>query len=286
MDALQWLKEVLPSGLVCVLNTYPDTEELHLRAGSAACVTAGNCNTVCDYVTDGAELHRIFVALCRGSVHAHEHTMRLGYVCAGEGIRVGVAGELYEGTDHAALRRVTSLNIRIPHKVRVDGGDIAALAVRSQAGILLYGLPGCGKTTLLRDIISRLCLPPYSRRVTVVDTRGELCTGVPQSGVCDVLQGYPKSAGIEIATRALDPQFIVCDEIGTMQDARSIIDVQNAGVPLIASAHGADLASLMRRPGIRALFAEGVFAHAVRVYRCDGQFCHEVQTVPISEVKT
>jgi hypothetical protein len=97
-------------------------------------------------------------------------------------------------------------------------------------------------------------------RVSIIDTRGELALSFDGSGATvDLLTGYPKSVGIEIAARTMNPELMVCDEIGDAEEARAIIGAQNCGVPLLASAHGADLGGLLRRTGIRELHIAGVF---------------------------
>ena len=47
----------------------------------------------------------------------------------------------------------------------------------------------------------------------------------------DVLVGYPRALGIEIATRSLNSELIVCDEIGEGKEAEAIVSAQNCGVP-------------------------------------------------------
>ena len=50
------------------------------------------------------------------------------------------------------------------------------------------------------------------RRVAIVDERGEL--GGFDLGPCaDILRGYPKETGLEVALRTLSPEVIVCDEL-------------------------------------------------------------------------
>ena len=85
--------------------------------------------------------------------------------------------------------------------------------------------------------------------------------------LCDFLDGYPKGTGIEIATRAFSPQVLICDEIGDEAEARAIIAAQNSGVPLIATAHGTDIASIMLRPNIKLLYDAGIFRYYIGVRR-------------------
>ena len=86
----------------------------------------------------------------------------------------------------------------------------------------------------------------------------------------DVLHGYPRAKGIEIATRTLSPEVIFCDEIGSAEEARSILSAQNSGVPLIATAHAESRETLLRRPNIRLLYENGVFRYYIGLGRAPG----------------
>ena len=83
----------------------------------------------------------------------------------------------------------------------------------------------------------------------------------------DMLSGYPKPLGIEIAARTMNAQLMVCDEIGGEDEADAIISAQNCGVPLLASAHGENIEGLLRRPQILKLHHAGVFGAYVRIAR-------------------
>lgn len=273
--AAEYLCRILPEKAAELLCSYPDAEELRLRARQRASVTRGGVNVICDTVITDAELKDILVTLCNGSLHAHEHTLRHGYLTAEYGIRVGVAGRVNMTDSGCSVPHAESLCIRIPHTVRnVCHPLVARLEqARFRCGMLVCGLPGCGKTTLLRDLICTLASPPYRLRVTAVDSRGELRDPDPsRCGIADYLVGYPKSDGIEIATRVLNPQIMVCDEIGSSDDTDAILAAQNSGVPLVASAHAADIPSLLRRPQFLRLMQAGIFPIALTVERCGGTF--------------
>ena len=46
----------------------------------------------------------------------------------------------------------------------------------------------------------------------MVDERGEL-GGFDLGPNTDLLHGYPKAAGLDVAVRTLSPEIIVCDEL-------------------------------------------------------------------------
>ena len=86
----------------------------------------------------------------------------------------------------------------------------------------------------------------------------------------DVLHGYPRAKGIEIATRTLSPEVIFCDEIGSAEEARAILGAQNSGVPLIATAHAESREALLRRPSIRLLYENHIFRYYIGLRRKPG----------------
>ena len=82
----------------------------------------------------------------------------------------------------------------------------------------------------------------------------------------DIYLGYPKAMAMELAVRTMSPQYLLCDELGA-EEADAILAAQNAGVPLIASAHAPSLEALLRRPALRRLHEAGVFGHYVGIRR-------------------
>lgn len=79
--------------------------------------------------------------------------------------------------------------------------------------------------------------------------------------------GYRRLDGIVRAQRFFAPQVIVCDEIGDTEDAEALIRTQHGGVTLLATAHGDTVQTLLRRPGLHALWKSGVFDAYVKVHR-------------------
>ena len=135
-------------------------------------------------------------------------------------------------------------------------------------GVLIYGPPAVGKTTLLRSVTALLAGGDRPLRVSVVDTRGELCYGLSSATLLvDLLSGYPKGLGISVAARTLSAELIVCDEIGDLEEAREIAGAHNCGVPLLASAHAAEIGELLARPGLRLLHEAHCFGAYVRLFR-------------------
>ena len=115
---------------------------------------------------------------------------------------------------------------------------------------------------------------PY--RTSVIDTRFELSAGL-EGEYLDIFRGYPRTLGMEMAVRTMNPQFVLCDEIATEADARAVMLCASSGVAVIASAHGSSLADLRRKGPIKELMENNIFHAYVGLQRVDGQVVHLIQ---------
>ena len=254
--------EVLP-----YLSGYRRAEEIRCRQGRHSYITVMGENLELSYVTDKTDMERMLSALLGGSLYAHRETLLEGFVTLEGGLRVGICGRaVLDNKRISGIYDVTSLNFRLPAAIYSASSVVEGL-VRKGRGVLVYSPPGVGKTTLLRSIVKRVASGRDCMRVCVVDTRGELAMCEGALGNSDVLLGYPKGEGIEIATRCMSPQLIVCDEIGSDAEAAAIESATNCGVPILAAAHGDSIGSLLRRSGIFRLHRAAVFSYYVGLDR-------------------
>lgn len=268
------LATALSDALTARATGQSEIEEIRLRAGRYVTLTVDGENLTTDLRLDGDDLSDVLSALCGGSLYAYSQDIAQGFLTLPGGIRVGVAGRAAcEEGRVLGLRSVTGLCIRLPHPHRSVGDRIVrlirdSLAAGSPRGLLLYGAPGVGKTTLLRGVAVGLASPPTPLRTVLVDSRAELCYGTDDPGLClDVLVGYPRALGVEIATRTLSAQVILCDEIGDCTEAMALVEAHHGGVPLVASAHAADCAELLHRTGLRLLHEARLFSAYVGLTR-------------------
>ena len=246
-------------------------EEIRLHRGRILTVTSKQKNFDCGITVSEREIQEIFNRMCGGSLYAYEQTIRAGYIPLEGGIRVGVCGSAAcEDGKIIGVHNITGLMIRIPHAIALETSSLLNLffADRAQHGLLIYSPPGVGKTTLLRALAKEVSSPRYGRHTVIVDTRGELNVELNDPTLnLDVMSGYPRDLGIEIAVRTMGAQLIICDEIGSMADAHATLGAANCGVPLIASAHAASVGELLERPAIEILHRAHVFGKYVGLSR-------------------
>eukprot|EP00742_Colponemidia_sp_Colp-10_P008672 GILJ01009407.1.p1 GENE.GILJ01009407.1~~GILJ01009407.1.p1 ORF type:complete len:856 (-),score=129.57 GILJ01009407.1:122-2689(-) len=130
--------------------------------------------------------------------------------------------------------------------VRRDGSQSKSL--------LLLGVPGVGKTTLLRDVTKTLA-DRLKQTVIVVDTSNEIAGDGDISHDCigraRRMPVRSRAKQHEVLTEAVQnhtPQCIVIDEISTGLEVSAAKTIAQRGVAMVATAHGIDLHSLMKNP--------------------------------------
>jgi len=271
---LKYIPERIANSIqIAAANT--QVEEIRLRENKNVVLVTDGVGKLLNTVCTKEELSECVSRLCRNSIHAHLDTIKKGFISVAGGYRVGVCGR--EIFDHGAITNVTditSLNIRIPNEIYDVSNPLLEYLAEGhfRKSVLIYSAPGVGKTTLLRDITIKLTTPPYLKRVSLIDTRSEITSyGFSKAQTLDIYLDYPKAKGIEMATRTMNPEIIVCDEIGTMEEASAILAVQNTGVPLIATAHAVSVTELLSRTTIKLLHDAKVFSTYVGIRRGRGK---------------
>lgn len=215
------------------------------------------------------EVQTLLDALCRHSVYSCQEQLRQGFLPLSGGHRAGVAGRcVLENGQIRYVTDVSAIHIRVAHEV--IGAAKALVPYYAHGRIrstLILSPPGCGKTTMLRDLSRIFGGERFMKKVAIVDERSELAAcvdGIPTNDVGPltvVMDNCPKHEGIMTLLRATAPDVIVTDEIGSEEDCRAILKAASSGVSVITSVHGDSPESLSRRAPVRELIEEGVFGY-------------------------
>ncbi len=254
-------------------------EELRLHTNRYATVTCDGKNYQTSILLNETEMESILKRMCDNSLYAYAQNIRQGFITLSGGIRVGIGGSAaVENGIIIGISKISSLMVRIPHKITVDCDEILTYFLNNgRKGMLFYAPPGVGKTTLLRTVAEKLSSAKYSCNTVVVDTREEFCDTLQGKDLSlDILKGYPRDIGIEIAVRCFGAQIIICDEIGGEKDAQAVLSAANCGVPLIASTHARTVKELLSRPSISSIHRLRVFENYVGICRHGNGFSYTV----------
>ncbi|MCM1053948.1 MAG: hypothetical protein NC394_00355 [Bacteroides sp.] len=217
-----------------------DIYEIRLRAGKRITLETARERAIIDRIVSAEEIGECMKSFCSYSLHSFEKELKEGFVTLKGGHRAGFCGTaVIKNGAFEGVKDISSINIRIAREM-IGAGDFLKETVFDESfnGLLICGRPMSGKTTVLRDICRII---GDRRKLAVVDERGELAAvhnGTPQNNVgsnTDILNGYGKAEGIELATKTLSPEYIACDEItGCESCARLCL---NSGIKMIFTLH-------------------------------------------------
>ncbi len=220
------------------------------------------------------EISELFDRITGGSLYAHMNNLKDGFVSIGCGVRVGVSGDL--GERGGFPKKIYGLVFRIPSGKCSFEKELAGIYKEADTkGLLLYSLPGAGKTTALRALAGRISRD-LMKKVVVVDERREFVGSDYKDAMVDILCGYRKARGVEIALRTLGADIIIVDEIGNAEEGEALLRVGRGGVPIIASAHAGSYEEVKGKEGIAPLIKEGYFNRFVHLFRTGAHFSFEI----------
>ncbi len=299
---MQWL-DFIPEPLNMMLRKLPVTlferlEEVRVReqrpleinAGSEHYFVTEDGRTTHEepeaYKPGREDTHRLLDLISNHSLYTLEEELRKGFITLPGGHRVGLAGRTVLGGGRVEhLRDINSFNIRIARAVPGVADRILPYLLDTKTKRVLHTLiispPQQGKTTLLRDLARQLSQGwqsrkggvPMGMKVGIIDERSEIAgsyKGLPGFDVgprTDVLDGCPKAEGMMMMIRSMSPDVLIVDEIGRPEDADAVREALYAGISVIASVHGRDLAEVAARPGLASVTTQQIFQMYVQLER-------------------
>jgi stage III sporulation protein SpoIIIAA len=162
----------------------------------------------------------------------------------------------------SAIRNRTGTIVGLTCRVgRAVFGTVAMVRDLMDSGqsLLLMGRPGVGKTTALREI-ARVLADELGKRVVVIDTSNEIAGDGdiphPAIGRARRMQVARPELQHQVMIEAVEnhmPEVIVIDEIGTELEGQAARTIAERGVMLVATAHGNELANLVKNPTLSDL---------------------------------
>jgi stage III sporulation protein AA len=264
-----------------------DVNEIRLRAHGPISLVVRGDNLSLGASAGADVMSETFKRVCGGAIYAHREDICRGFVTLEGGVRVGVSGYArYEGGEMMGVADVSSLVFRIPTGECSFARELYREWLLGEGGLLICSRAGEGKTTAIRSLARLIGSGERPRRVVVVDERCEFDPWEYPDSHVDILRGYRRAAGVEIAVRTLSAQVIIVDEISSGRDSEAMMSALGAGVDVIATAHAESLESALMRDFVRELVDGGLFGRICVIKRVGGSFSFSVEQIDRKRIKS
>lgn len=271
---------VLPSYIsleIQRINNTQNLNEIRLRARQKVILKCVNQEIVLESIVTTKTILDILLNVSKNSIYAIQSDINNGFVIIRGGHRVGICGEVvYVDGKIKNVKNISSLNIRVARQV-YGCADVVLSEIVKRGKVLntlIVSPPGCGKTTLIRDIIRQISngvdvLNLKGKNVSLIDERGEIASvynGVPCLDVgirTDVMSNVNKSDGMKMMIRSMAPDVIATDEIGKKEDIVAIKEAVLSGVNVLFTMHGDSIKSILKNPNVKELLDLDIFSKII-----------------------
>ena len=281
----QQILRILARGIREILEKehlqFNNLQEIRLRIGKPLMIVYKNEEQILPQkaekkpVVTKDEMRETLDYISHYSLYAYESEMRQGFITVEGGHRVGMTGKvILEGNRIKNMQYISSVNIRVAHEVIGCANVVLPHLTKNKemCHTLIISPPGCGKTTLIRDLIRQISDGnQYVKGCTVgvVDERSELggCyLGGAQNDLgmrTDILDCCPKAEGMLLLIRSMSPRVLAVDEIGGEEEIQALEYAMQCGCKMLASVHGNDLEEISEKPGVQKLVEQRRFERYV-----------------------
>ena len=166
MERLDEIRKLLPREISTQIFdrdktfSFDKLQEIRLRTGQPLIMQYDNKEKVFDHlITEKKEINQCLEYISEYSLYAYQEDIRQGFITVRGGHRIGVIGKaVMEAGQVKNQKHISFLNIRVAHQIVGCANPVMNFICQNRKleHTLIISPPGCGKTTLLRDIIRQL----------------------------------------------------------------------------------------------------------------------------------
>ena len=271
---------VLPSYIsneIIKLNCSQNITEIRLRTKCKVILICGKNEMVLNCIVTPKTILDILLNVSKNSIYAIQNDINNGFVVIRGGHRIGISGEVVYVDDKIKnIKNICSLNIRVARQIYGCADLVLPKIISGNTFLntLIVSPPGCGKTTLIRDIIRQISngIPSLNfkgKNVALIDERGEIASvyeGVPSLDVgirTDIMSNVNKASGMKMMIRSMAPDIVATDEIGKKEDIIAIKEAILSGVKVIFTMHGDSIKSILKNENIKELLNLNIFSKII-----------------------
>ncbi|MGL5755048.1 MAG: stage III sporulation protein AA [Paraclostridium sp.] len=297
-EILNSISSSLKEKIMKIQNNNINIEEIRLRIKKPLIINANNTDyfynkqsnsldtkNSSSYEVTKEDIEQTFQLMCKYSIHSFIDDIKKGFITLKGGHRVGIVGKvIIEDGQVKNIKHISSLNIRVSREVIDCSDKVLNHIIKNSKEVnntLIISPPQCGKTTLLRDIVRNISsgnkkLGFDGIKVALIDERNEISgsyLGIPQMDIgirTDVIETCPKDIGIMMLLRAMSPNVIVTDEIGSEKEIKALYTALNGGVSLITTVHGDSIEDIRDRKELSKLLDKELFKKVIILSAKDG----------------